>query len=168
MRKSVFVVLMAFFAVLMANGQTKITGKASCSKPDPTYSIDVGDRPGHALMLQKATCKWTTPIEIEGMRSTDGTDVTSTDAIGQTITERGYHISTMDNGDKFIVQYQGMIKGNKDGSAVFNGKWTFVNGTGKLKGIKGGGTYKGTGAADATGNIEVEGEYSFGAAKAAK
>ena len=70
---------------------------------------------------------------------------------------------------RHFVQYQGMIKGNKDGSAVFNGKWTFVNGTGKLKGIKGGGTYKGTGSADAsTGNIEVEGEYSFGAAKAAK
>ena len=168
MKNSVIVALMAFLAVVMANAQTKLTGKASCSKPETNYSIDVGDRTGHTLMLQKATCKWTTPIEIEGMHSQDGIDVTSADAMGSTISERGYHVATMDSGDKFFVRYQGTIKANKEGTAAFEGKWTFISGTGKLKGIKGGGTYKGTGSADGGGNIEVEGEYSVGATKAGR
>jgi hypothetical protein len=168
MRKSAMVVLAAFFTVMAANAQTKITGKVSCAKPETNYSVDVGDRPGHTLMLQKAACTWTTPLEIEGLRSKAGTDVMSADAMGATITERGYHLSNMDNGDKFTVRYQGTIKANKDGSAAFDGKWTFVGGTGKLKGIKGGGSYKGTGAADGGGSIEVEGEYSLRAAKAGK
>jgi hypothetical protein len=168
MKNSVIVVLTAFLAVVMANAQTKLTGKAFCSKPETNYSIDVGDRTGHTLMLQKATCKWTTPIEIEGMHSQDGIDVTSADAMGSTISERGYHVATMDSGDKFFVRYQGTTKANKEGTAAFEGKWTFVNGTGKLKGIKGGGTYKGTGSADGSGNIEVEGEYSVGTRKAGR
>lgn len=168
MKNSVIVVLTAFLAVVMANAQTKITGKALCSKPETNYSIDVGDSTGHTLMLQKATCKWTMPIEIEGMHSQDGIDVTSADSMGSTISERGYHVATMDSGDKFFVRYQGTIKANKEGTAAFEGKWTFVNGTGRLKGIKGGGTYKGTGSADGSGNIEVEGEYSVGATKAGR
>jgi hypothetical protein len=166
MRKSSIVFCMAFFAVTTVNAQTKIAGKASCAKPENTYSIDVGDRPGHTLMLQKAACTWNVPLEIEGIHSKEGTDVASADAMGSTITERGYHSSTMDNGDKFTVRFQGIIKANKDGSAAIDGKWTFVNGTGRLKGIRGGGTYRGTGSADGTGNIEVEGEYSLGKVKA--
>ena len=165
MRKVEIAVLAAFFAVMVANAQTKIAGKISCAKPDTNYSIEVGDRPGHTLMLQKAACTWTAPLEIEGVHSKEGTDVTSSDAVGPTISERGYHTSSMDNGDKFSVRYQGVIKANKDGSATFDGKWTFAGGTGKLKGIKGGGTYKGTGSADGSGNIDVEGEYSLGAMK---
>jgi hypothetical protein len=168
MKKPVIAVLTAFFAVMMAHAQTKVTGKAACAKPETNYSIDVGDRPGHALMLQKATCKWTTPLEIEGMHSQDGVDVTSADSTGATISERGYHVAAMDNGDKFFVRYQGTIKTSKDGSAAFEGKWTFINGTGKLRGLKGGGTYKGTGAADGSGNIDVEGEYSLAAPKGVK
>ena len=41
------------------------------------------------------------------------------------------------------------------------GTWTFTGGTGKLKGIKGKGTYKDKGAADGSGTIEVEGEYEL-------
>jgi hypothetical protein len=168
MRKLSCLALVALFAALTANAQTKIAGKASCSKPETSYTIDVGDRPGHALMLQKAECKWTVPLEIEGMHSQNGTDVTSADAIGSTIAERGYHTAVMDSGDKFTVQYQGSIKANKDGSASFNGKWAFVQGTGKLKGIKGSGIYRGTGMADGSGDIEVEGEYALATAKVGK
>jgi hypothetical protein len=168
MRKSSIVVLMVFLGALAANAQTKISGKASCAKPETSYSVDVPDRPGHTLMLQKSTCKWTAPMEIEGAHSQEGTDAFSTDAMGTTITERGYHTSTMDSGDKFTVRYQGTITASKDGSAVIDGKWTFLSGTGKLKGIKGSGTYKGTGASDGSGNIDVEGEYALGGKKAGK
>jgi hypothetical protein len=41
------------------------------------------------------------------------------------------------------------------------GKWSFGGGTGKLKGLKGKGTYKGKGAPDGTLTVEVEGEYEL-------
>lgn len=41
------------------------------------------------------------------------------------------------------------------------GTWSFTGGTGKLKGIKGKGTYKGTGTADGGVTYEVEGEYEL-------
>jgi len=107
-------------------------------------------------------------MEIEGMHSKEGSDISSADVMGSTINERGYHSASMDNGDKFTVEFQGTTKANKDGSAVMNGKWRFVSGTGKLKGIKGSGIYKGTGSADGTGNVDVQGEYSMPAMKAGK
>jgi hypothetical protein len=41
------------------------------------------------------------------------------------------------------------------------GTWSFVGGTGKLKGLKGKGTYKGKYAADGTSTYEIEGEYEL-------
>jgi len=43
-----------------------------------------------------------------------------------------------------------------------------ASGTGKLKGIKGGGTYKGTAGADGSITYAVEGEYSLPAKNAKK
>ncbi len=43
-----------------------------------------------------------------------------------------------------------------------------ASGTGKLKGIKGGGTYKGTAGADDSITYAVEGEYSLPAKNAKK
>jgi hypothetical protein len=168
MRKQSVVVLAVFLAAITANAQTKISGKASCAKPENSYSFEVGDRPDHTLMLQKSTCTWTTPLKMEGIQSKEATDIATMDSIGTTITERGYNSSNMDNGDKFTVRYQGTIKANKDGSAAIDGKWTFVSGTGKLKGLSGGGTYKGIGAADGSGNIDVEGTYSVATMKPGK
>ena len=69
----------------------------------------------------------------------------------------------MDNGDTYAVHFNGNAMAAKDKTAAITGKWTFVSGTGKLKGIKGGGTYKGTSAADGSVEVEVEGEYALAA-----
>ena len=45
---------------------------------------------------------------------------------------------------------------------------TSAGSVGKLKGIKGSGTYKGSGLADGTSDVEVEGEYTMPAAKTTK
>jgi hypothetical protein len=66
----------------------------------------------------------------------------------------------MANGDKFFVRLQGAAT-LKDGAVdTEEGKWTMTGGTGKLKGIKGGGMYKGKGGPEGT-TAEVEGEYQF-------
>jgi hypothetical protein len=166
MRSKLFlIVALVLTLASTAVAQTKTTGTVSCAKPDPAYSIDVGDRPGHSLSLIKSVCTWTTPMEISGLQTKEGYDVTSGDASGAKARGSGYHVSTMSNGDKIYVRYQGndTIKDGKPETT--EGTWSYVGGTGKLKGIKGKGTYKGK--ADAGGNmvVEVEGDYELPAAK---
>jgi hypothetical protein len=63
----------------------------------------------------------------------------------------------MANGDKSFVRWEG--PDSKDGSS--QGKWTYVGGTGKFKGLKGSGTYKGKRAEDGSVTFDVEGEYTL-------
>ncbi len=169
MRNQLFAILALVVALaLAATAQTKTTGTATCAKPDPTYSIDVGDHAGHSMVLDKSACTWTKPMEIEGLQTKEGYSVASGDASGAKAHSSGVHVTTLSNGDKFFVHFQGtdtMKDGKPDTS---DGTWSYTGGTGKLKGIKGKGTYKGK--ADAQGNMvyEVEGEYELAAEPAAK
>jgi hypothetical protein len=72
----------------------------------------------------------------------------------------GYAIITSANGDKSNIYYQdsGILK---DGVPEGAGTWNFTGGTGKLKGIKGKGTFKAKMAADGSSTVEVEGEYEL-------
>jgi len=163
MRKLGIALLLACAAALPAAAQTKISGTESCAKPDPSYSVDVGDA-GHALILQKTACTWNTQMVIEGSKATGSVDVSTTDMRGMKGMINGYATVTLDSGDKFLVRYGGPAMASKDGSATYTGKWTFISGTGKLKGIKGGGTYKGAGKADGSSTADIEGEYTMTAA----
>lgn len=142
--------------------QTKISGTLSCAKPDPAYSLEVGDHAGHALALAKFACTWTKPLEVDSVASKDGTDVTTSNIHGTKEDTSGYHVSNMANGDKTFVRFSGVDTMTKDGKPVaVEGTWSYIGGTGKFKGIKGKGTYKGK--AEANGNMvsEVEGEYTL-------
>ena len=159
-------VLMTLALAGVSAAQTKISGSISCTKPDPAYMVEVGDRAGHTVGLLKTTCTWTTPLQIEGVATKDGVDVMSTDGTGAKSHTTGYHVSTLANGDKIFVRFSGsdtMTKDGKPGTSA--GTWSFTGGTGKLKGITGKGTYKGK--PDANGNMvsEIEGEYTLPAAK---
>ena len=140
------------------SAQTKTSGTINCAKADPAYSIEVGDHTGHALGLSKNACTWTKPMEIEGSQSKDGYDVGSADANGTKSRISGYHVSNMSNGDKIFVRFSGTEDGKSESSA---GTWSYTGGTGKLKGIKGKGTYEGKANADGTMTYEVEGEYEL-------
>jgi hypothetical protein len=152
--------------VLAANAEMKkISGTASCGKPDPSYSIGVDDPGKHTMMLDKAPCTYTKPMEIEGEQTKDGYSVASANSAGTTAHTSGIHVDTMSNGDKMAVHFQGTDT-MKDGKIqTSEGTWTFTEGTGKLKGIRGKGTYKGK--PDDKGNVvyEVEGEYEMPAKK---
>ncbi|HLV93709.1 MAG TPA: hypothetical protein VKS44_00845 [Candidatus Acidoferrales bacterium] len=153
-----FVLGLALPAVAAA--QTKITATISCAKPDPAYSIEAGDRAGHALQLAKFACTWTAPMEVDGVAAKDGQDVATSDGSGTRFHTVGYHVSNMANGDKIFVRFSGTNTMTKDGKPVADGgTWSYIGGTGKFKGIKGKGTYKGK--ADANGNMvsDIEGVY---------
>jgi len=154
----------ACFILLMsvtANAQTKISGTLKCDKSDPSYSIDVGDRPGHIMLLGKNTCSYTQPVELNGDKSKDGYTVGSTDASSTHMVSTGTHVTIMQSGDKTFINFRGTTT-IKDGKPEDDhGTWIYTGGTGKLKGIKGKGTYKTTVNADDTATIEVEGEYEL-------
>ncbi|HYY72632.1 MAG TPA: hypothetical protein VE778_03470, partial [Candidatus Bathyarchaeia archaeon] len=71
-------------------------------------------------------------------------------------------VTTMESGDKFFVRYQGTGT-NKDGAPVeVKGNWGFSGGSGKLKGVKGKGTYACKPEGDGL-SCDVEGEYQLAA-----
>jgi hypothetical protein len=158
---------MAGCAVL-ASAQTKISGIGKCtSQPDVQQSADVGDRANHALSLVKQKCAWTTPIEMEGLKSTTYEVTVTSDSSGAKSQDRGYVIVVMDNGDKILVRFQGTgttKDGKPDGG---DGTWSYTGGTGKLKGITGKGTYKSATSGEAA-EDHIEGEYTLPAPKSKK
>ena len=153
--------VLVFVFASAAGAQTKITGTAHCAKGDPAYSIEVTDHPGHSYMMEKAACTWTTPIEIAGIKTKDGVDVRSIESTATKMMSSGTHVSTMENGDKFFVSFHdtAAVKDGKPGDAM--GKWSFTGATGKLKGLKGSGTYTGKFQADGSVIVDVEGEYTL-------
>lgn len=160
MRRFFVAAILVWFCVTTAGAQTKVSGTEQCSKPDPQHMIPVGDRPDHSLGVEQSKCTWTKPLEIGGDKSKDGVSTGTSDISGNTVRARGFHVATMESGDKFFVWYQG--SGTvKDGALVAQkGNWGFTGGSGKLKGIKGKGTFD-CAPSGAGVKCEIEGEYQL-------
>lgn len=163
--KMIFSLVLALFLSSAVMGQTKVNGQEHCSPPDPTYSADVGDHPNHAIQLMQNKCDWTKPMEVGGVQSKDGQDTTTAELTKTTMRFHGYHVSTMANGDKCFVRFQGTapITNGKPGNS--KGTWSYEGGTGKFRGISGKGTFKGIPAEDGSETVEVEGAYTLPAKK---
>lgn len=148
-----------------ANAQTKISGTMQCNKPEPEYSVEVGDWPGHVMLLVKQPCAWNGP-DIGGEKTKEHVVVGSVDKTSTRIAASGTGVATMESGDKTFSTFHGTasVKAGKPGDE--HGTWSFTGGTGKFKGIKGKGTYKTTFNADGTATVELEGEYELAQAKA--
>lgn len=136
----------------------KVTGSVRCDKPDPAYALEVPDRPGHALKLDKRKCKWTEPMVVMGAKSKDGIAIEFPEQMEGTLHTHGFEVDSYDNGEKVTWQSMGTIDGEK-GPAAAKGRWSLMRGTGKLKGIKGGGSYEGKLGADDVLTLEFEGVY---------
>lgn len=159
MRRIFLVAAVACFCATAASAQTKLSGTAQCAKPDQMNAVAVGDRADHSLFVAQIKCTYTKPIEIGGDKSKDGVSTETADSTGNTAKARGFHVVTMESGDKVVFRYEGMAT-SKDGNAVdAKGNWTLHGGTGKLKGIKGKGTYDCKASGDGGLSCEVEGEY---------
>ena len=146
-----------------AIAQTKFSGTIQCGKPDQQTAIPVNDRPGHAFVVVKVKCTWIKSFELAGVQPKTGEDTGFSEVDGTKSRDTGYDVTTMANGDKFFVRFSGTSTSDKNGVLqASTGTWSFINGTGKLKGITGKGTFKGKGAADGSATTEVEGEYQIG------
>jgi hypothetical protein len=155
----VSLLLAGVFAAVSLSAQTKTSGTATC-KPDPSSPVALTDKPNHSFAVGSAQCTWT-GFEVAGLPYKTAVSADLEEITGNTVSARGYHVATLSNGDTTTAAFHGSSK-MKDGKFVSGGgAWTFTSGTGKMKGIKGKGTYKGTPNADGTVSYHVEGEYSL-------
>jgi hypothetical protein len=125
------------------------------------HKIDVAAN--HALVLSQANCSADKDhgFSINGVKSGSGVSTNATEVQGSKAKFHGYFVDTMENGDKAEYSFQGTGM-MKDGvMQTAEDSWTLVSGTGKLKGAKGKGTCKGTGAADGSVTWECQGEYTL-------
>ncbi len=157
--KPIAALCLALALAAAAAAQTKISGTTVC-KPDKQQSMDVGDRANHAFAISQSKCTWTKPMEIAGTQSKEDTITAFDEISGDKSRGRGIVTLTMASGDKAFVSFQGSGTVKNGAPDTAEGKWHFTRGEGKLKGLKGAGTYKGKGGADGI-TYEVEGEYTL-------
>lgn len=136
----------------------KVEGKVRCDKPAQEYSIEVPDRAGHALVLTKRKCTWAEPMTIAGAKTKDGVAVSFIERMEGTLHIHGFETDTLDNGENITWQSMGQVLAEK-GPVESKGRWSLMRGTGRLKGIRGGGTYEGKLEADDVLTLEFEGVY---------
>ncbi len=141
-----------------AAGTVNVEGKVHCSKPEPAYALDVPDRSGHALMIEQRKCSWAEPLTILEGKTKDGVAVSFTEKMEGSLHNHGFEVDMLDDGEKITMQTMSQITAEK-GPADFRGRWGFMRGTGKYKGIKGGGTYEGKLDADGGFTLHLEGAY---------
>ncbi len=153
---------LSLLGVLVASGlsaQTKVSGTATC-KAEPLSPVAVTDRPNHSFVVGRAQCTWTGFV-VAGLQYKDGISTDLDEILGDTTSFHGYHVAKATNGDTAACTYEGSAT-SKDGKPVSSaGTWTYTGGTGKLKGIKGKGTFKGAPNPDGTMTYQVDGEYQL-------
>ena len=154
--------LVALVTTGAAQTPMKLSGKMECAAPDPNHVVPVADTAKHALSLSAAKCTWSEGT-IGGQPLKDENDAIASDATGNTSHDRGYGVGSVGNGDKYFVHFKGTTT-LKDGAPVSSDcTWKFTGGTGKLDGIKGKGTCKGTFRPDGKVAWNIEGEYKLAA-----
>jgi hypothetical protein len=149
------VVVLLFAGFAMA--QTKVSGTVQCAAPDQQHSLEIGDYPGHSLVLSQGKCTWTKPMQLAGSETKEDTVTMSAEVRGDKVEAHGYGEGTLASGDRFTARLRAtqILKDGKVQSE--EGTWTLVEGTGKAKDIKAKGTYKGKLEGDNM-VVEVEGE----------
>jgi hypothetical protein len=150
---------------MSAVAQTKLVAVIDCDKADPQYTIQVPDREGFSYQINQNKCRWTKGSALEGIESKDAVNVGFTDARGAAVQLAHTQVTHYVNGDKVFAAGTGNYNQK---TLASSGKWFYTGGTGKFRGLKGGGTYtcKSKGPEDNAGYIcDAEGEYTLPAAK---
>lgn len=103
-------------------------------------AVEVGDVPGHVLGVAEAkglTFPDTGEIAAYGIKVTF-------DYVNGTGPHDGYATATFEDGATVAYRFEGTTKAVDGGkTSEFEGKHTYLKGTGRFEGIKGGGSYTG-------------------------
>ena len=118
--------------------------------------IDVGDEAGHMIGIYEN--KGIAFNEITGERTVGrGLGMMDINPKTKLVTTRGYGVSTDKDGDKTVRK----VEGKAVGKGHSEGVWTYVKGTGKYEGIKGGGTFSSYSLGQGQSYWEAEGEVEM-------
>jgi hypothetical protein len=151
MRRIFIAIALVCFVAATAAAQTKVSATAQCGQPDSQHELPVGDVPDHSLSLEQVKCSYSKPMEIAGAKSVSTLITITNEVSGDTIRARGCQVATMDSGDKVFISHEGT--GTPEGQ---DGTWSITGGTGKLKGVKGKGTYS-----CSSSGCDIAGEYQL-------
>jgi len=117
--------------------------------------IGLSDVPNHALNLEVSGPQQSTDPQWNDARVTYW-DVA--DLVAGSDPQRGYFLNEHADGDRDWGSFEGQI--TTSGSQVtLEGTWTFTGGTGKFRGIRGGGSYQGRMTSPGNVAMEWQGEY---------
>ena len=143
----------------LAVAKTKMSSTIKCAKPSLEQMVPAGDRPNHSFGVTQGSCTSSKPWTIAGVAGKEGVGTSSVETDGDVSKSHGVYVETMENGDKGYYTYEATST-TKDGQVQISGhKWQLEGGTGKLQGVKGKGTCKGSGTTDSL-TYECEGEYT--------
>jgi hypothetical protein len=158
MRKSWLMVCVVLLLASPALAQEKIESQWNCPKPSEQHSIDVGDKPNHAYVVNKTTC---TPAK-SSLNEKEGVGTQFMEIAGNWVSWHGIFVTTTDSGDKIFFHYANSGKAvMKDGQFVSgNDKWTVAGGTGKYASAKGEGTCAGKGDGNGGATWDCTGTYT--------
>jgi hypothetical protein len=141
-----------------AAGYVDISGTVRCAKPDESHALDVPDRDGHSLIIARRKCTWSEPLVILGGKTKEGVWIAFQERMEGTLHPHSFEVDTMNDGEKITMQTMGIVDAEK-GPTSAKGRFSFMRGTGKYKGIKGGGTYAGQLDAEDVLILKLEGAY---------
>ncbi len=164
MKKHLLVFCCTLAIASTAVAQTKASGSIDCDKGDPMHVIQIPDRAGFSYTITQNKCIWTKPMTIAGIDGKEFVNTVFSEAAGVSTRTTATGV-TYYGTDKVYTRSTGTIDQK---TQTYSGKWTFISGTGKMRGIKGIGTATcKTKSADpgAGYTCESEGEYTLPAAK---
>lgn len=151
---SVVVCLLLAPVALMA-----ASGTVVCAKAEKESNIEIPDQPGHVYAISQSKCSWTKAMEIGDTKHNAGIATAFDEITGTSAKGHGSFVDTLANGDTAAYTYTSTAT-LKDGALqTAESTWMLVSVTGKLKGTKGSGTCKGTGAADGSVTWQCQGTY---------
>jgi hypothetical protein len=138
----------------MSSFSGSFSGKASSQT-----IVYLNDVPNHELHLN----------EIGGsQKSTDDkwnnakiTYWSTLDLISGNGSQRGYFLNEHEDGDSDSGSFEGKVTTTAKGEVTLEGTWKYSGGTGKLKGLTGGGTYKGRLTAPTQVEMTWDGAYQL-------
>lgn len=142
MRRLLVAIAVLILTTLFTEGQTKFVATLECDKVSQSLSIDVRDHADHSLTVFQTECSWTKPMEIRGIRSTRYVGTATDETQGNNSTLHGFGVISFSDRSSAAFRFRGTSVQNED-FAKGEGTWTFSEGDGPLKGIRGNGTYTG-------------------------
>lgn len=123
-----------------------------------------------ALVLHDVSDHDLNLIEVRGIQKSpdekwDNSKITywgTADLIAGSGSQRGYFVNDHPDGDRDFGTFEGQIV-TSGGDVTLEGTWKFTGGTGKFRGLKGGGTYKGRMTSPVLVENTWEGQYEIAA-----